>query len=414
MIVGGGAAGVGAARSLESSGHTVRLLEASSRLGGRAWTQELRGFDLDLGAGWLHSADRNAWVRIAESLGTPIDRTPPAWGIQFRDLGFTAAEQAAARRTYTDWVRRLVEVATEGDRAADALTPGSEWNDYVRTIAGFISGGDLERLSAADYLAYEENSTEANWRVRDGYGALVARSFPVGVSLSLATPVDALQLGADRVVVITPAGTLRARAVILTVSTAVLANGSIRLPEALAPWRDAAQRLPLGQTEKLFLEILGEGPFAPDTQVLGDPRGAPTGSYYLRPFGLPVIECFLSAAGTTVLQQGTPAGFAFAIDQLCGLFGSEVRRLLKPLGASGWGNTARIGGAYSYALPGQADARRTLSGSLDGRVFFAGEATSVNDFSTVHGAYDSGVRAAREASAALIRGGTKSSARALS
>jgi monoamine oxidase len=410
VIVGGGAAGAGAARALSGSGHSVRLLEASATLGGRAWTQVLRGFSLDLGAGWLHSADRSACVGIAQALGMEIDRTPAAWGVQFRDLGFTAPEQSAARRAYGDWVRALAEVAGARDRAADALPPVGEWNPYVRTIAGFISGAELERLSATDYLVYDEHSTDANWRVREGYGSLVARSFPADVALSLATPVRTLELGSDRVGVITAAGTLRARAVILTVSTTVLANGPIELPAAMAPWREAAQRLPLGHTEKLFLEITGEGPFAPDTQVLGDPRAPRTGSYYLRPFGLPVIECFLSAAGATVLEQGSPAGFAFAIDQLCGLFGEGVRRLLRPLAASDWRGTVHIGGAYSYALPGQASARRELARPFAGRVFFAGEATSIGDFSTVHGAHDSGVRAAQEALSALS--GTKSTANA--
>jgi monoamine oxidase len=61
----------------------------------------------------------------------------------------------------------------------------------------------------------------------------------------------------------------------------------------------------------------------------------------------------------------------------------------------------RVGGGYSYALPGHVGARTTLAQSFDARVFFAGEATSRSDFSTAHGAHDSGVRAAEEVIAAL-------------
>jgi monoamine oxidase len=61
----------------------------------------------------------------------------------------------------------------------------------------------------------------------------------------------------------------------------------------------------------------------------------------------------------------------------------------------------RIGGAYSYALPGRADVRQRLAQPFDGRVFFAGEATMRGDYSTAHGAHDSGMRAATEAIAAL-------------
>ena len=63
-----------------------------------------------------------------------------------------------------------------------------------------------------------------------------------------------------------------------------------------------------------------------------------------------------------------------------------------------------IGGAYGHALPGQADARTQLARPFAGRLFFAGEATYRTDFSTAHGAYESGVRAAEEAIGALAVG----------
>jgi monoamine oxidase len=94
-------------------------------------------------------------------------------------------------------------------------------------------------------------------------------------------------------------------------------------------------------------------------------------------------------------------GFAHAVDQMVALFGSEVRRHLRPLIASNWSRTSHIGGAYSHALPGHSAARQDLAQPFDGRVFFAGEATSATDFSTAHGAHDSGVRAADEVVAAL-------------
>ena len=43
-------------------------------------------------------------------------------------------------------------------------------------------------------------------------------------------------------------------------------------------------------------------------------------------------------------------------------------------------------GAYSAALPGQTDQRPRLAKPLDGRLFFAGEATSPEFHSTAHGA----------------------------
>jgi monoamine oxidase len=403
VIVGGGAAGVGAARHLAQSGLSTRLLEAGARIGGRAWTQEIRGLDLDLGCGWLHSADRNAWAEIARTSNIPLDQTKAAWGVQFHDLGFTPAEQAEAWRAFEAWTRRLSTSPPAGDCAAVALEPGGPWNAHIRAIVSYISGAKLERLSAADYVAYDEASTEANWRTRTGYGALIAHSFPREVALSLATPVDAIALAPQGVTVTTPTGTIRARAVIVTVSTTVLGGDAIKLPAGLDAWREAARQLPLGLNEKLFLEITGESPFEPETHVTGNPRDARTASYYIRPFGRPIIECFLGGERAEVLcEQGLAAGFAYTLEQLAALFGADVRRVLRPLAASHWAGSQRVGGAYSYALPGQVGARKILARSFERRIFFAGEATSPDNFSTAHGAHDSGVRAANEAMVALL------------
>jgi monoamine oxidase len=115
-----------------------------------------------------------------------------------------------------------------------------------------------------------------------------------------------------------------------------------------------------------------------------------------------VIECFFGGEGARFVEEsGQAAGFDFALGQLRALFGSNVRRSLHALTGSSWSRDGRIGGAYSYALPGHAAARTALARPFEDRLFFAGEATSTGDFSTAHGAHGSGVRAAEEAIAAL-------------
>ncbi|MEO8061234.1 MAG: NAD(P)/FAD-dependent oxidoreductase [Pseudomonadota bacterium] len=397
VIVGAGVAGIGAARRLAQTRLSTLVLEAGPRCGGRAWTRQIAGLNLDLGCGWFHSAERNPWVALAESLGLGVDRSVAKWGVQYRDLGFSKESQAAAREAFGAWMQELERSPPPSDCAADALPEGGEWTNYIRIIGGFISGASLERLSVADYLAYDEASSKNNWRTPAGFGAVVAQSFPAAVALRLGTPVESVSLDESGVTLATQAGAVHARAVILTVSTAVLAGEHLKLPAELAPWRAAAARLPLGRNEKLFFEIVGDSPFAPESQVLGNPRDARSGSYYIRPLGSHVIEGFFGAEGARMVEEsGSEAAFDFAIEQLCALFGSDIRAALRPLAASNWTQMNYIGGAYSYALPGHAAARKTLAMPFDSRVFFAGEATSARDFSTAHGAYESGVRAADE------------------
>jgi monoamine oxidase len=402
VIIGAGAAGVAAARRLATSELSSVVLEATARVGGRAWTYDVAGMRLDLGCGWLHSADRNPWTRIADATGFAIDRGGPGLRRHYHDLGFSQSEQAAARAAFAAWARKMESTPPASDCAADLLESEGEWNDYLQAISGFMNGVGLEQLSVADYLAYDSASTGTNWRAPAGYGALIAASLPHPIDLRLSTPVQSVGLDRRGVEVTTPVGSVRARAAILTISTAVLAASAIGLPPRLDAWRHAAHSLPLGRDEKLFLEIVGETSFAPETRVIGDPRDRRTGVYHIRPFGWNVIECFVGDEGARVVEEeGPAAGFAQAIDQLAALFGSSVRLGLRPLVASNWGRMTTVGGAYSHALPGQASARKDLARPFEQRLFFAGEATHPHDFSTAHGAYSSGVRAAEEVISAL-------------
>jgi monoamine oxidase len=378
------------------------VLEATARVEGRAWTCEVAGMRLDLGCGWLHSADRNPWTRIAEAAGFAVDRNAPAWGRQYQEIGFSETDQAAARRAYAAWEQRMESTPPASDCAADALEPEGEWNAYLQAISGFMNGAGLEHVSVADYTAYDSASTGCNWRTPAGYGTVIAASLPRPIDLRLSTPVQSIELDGRGVELTTPVGAVRARAAIITVSTAVLAGSIIRLPPGLDAWRHAAACLPLGRDEKVFIEILGESSFTRETRVIGNPRDRRTGVHHIHPFRWPVIERFVGDEAARIVEKTWPAtGFVHAADELADLFGSSVRRSMHPLVASNRGRMTFVGGAYSHALPGHAKARKHLALPFEQRLFFAGEATHTDDFSTAHGAYDSGLRAAEEAIAAL-------------
>ncbi|GAA0460108.1 MULTISPECIES: flavin monoamine oxidase family protein [Sphingomonas] len=399
-IIGAGAAGIGAARWLHGRGLNVLVLEASDRIGGRAWTLGVQGMPLDMGCGWLHSADRNPWVTIAKDAGFAIDRSETAWGKQLRDLGFPPEQREAADRAFEAWDARLRSDPPPSDRAADALPPEGEWNAYVEALSGYINGTGLADLSVADYLAYDDAATDDNWRVRDGYGTLVAAQLPP-VTVALGTPVRRIRDEGGHLVLESPRGAVRARTAIVTVATPVLARGGIALPARYDARCHAAAQLPLGLANKLFLRLEEPEAVPPDSHLLGNPHASETGSYYLRPFGRPVVECFFGGSGAAALEVAGPDTTAtFAREELGALLGTEFARGLRLIAASAWGQADGFGGSYSHALPGHADARAVLA-SPDDRLFFAGEACSASDFSTAHGALATGEAAAEAALAAL-------------
>src|SRR5947207_13276848 len=121
------------------------------------------------------------------------------------------------------------------------------------------------------------------------------------------------------------------------------------------------------------------------------------GTYHIRPFGQPCIDGFFGGRFAQSLEDAGPGAIAaHSIDEITGFLGNDFRSKLKPLAESHWAQDPFARGSYSHALPGHAGQRAVLAAPVDGRLFFAGEATSQNFFSTAHGARDSGERAATE------------------
>jgi monoamine oxidase len=392
-IVGGGAAGIAAARHLTDRHRSVLLIEALPRLGGRAHTATFDGLTLDLGCGWLHSAKRNPLAALARTQGQLLDRSPSAWHRQLRNLHFPPEAQREAWHAFQNLSERLRRDPPPSDCAGDAIARDDRWRPFLDGVSSFINGAELDQLSVRDYLAYEDASTDDNWRLPEGYGAFIAAQ-GAALPMALDTQVKSVTLGTD-IILTTNRGSIHARSAIVAVSTAVLARGDIRFTPAIDAHLQAASRLPLGLADKVYLSLADPQAVPPESHLLGRIDSAATGSYYIRPFGLPVIECFLGGACARGLEKlGPDAAFVFVIDELKGLLGAEFARGLAPIAATRWRHEPTIGGSYSHALPGHADARRILATPVSERLCFAGEACSRADFSTAHGAWESGLAAA--------------------
>jgi monoamine oxidase len=163
---------------------------------------------------------------------------------------------------------------------------------------------------------------------------------------------------------------------------------------------DAARGLPLGLADKVMLALDEPDALPKDGNLRGATMRTAMGSFHLRPFGQPCIEGYFGGSFAHALENsGEGALAAEAINEIAALLGNDYRRKLRPLAESHWAHDPFARGSYSHALPGHAGDRAVLAAPVDGRLFFAGEATSPNFFSTAHGARDSGERAAGEVKA---------------
>ena len=183
----------------------------------------------------------------------------------------------------------------------------------------------------------------------------------------------------------------------------MLAAGVIRFVPALpAQFIEAWTSVPLGVANKIFFRMEpGALPFAGTSHFLGGDTTR-VASYQTRPSGQDVLLAFVGGALALELEQRGELE-SFARDELARIFGSTFLRRIVHSVSTGWATDPWSRGAYSSALPGKAGLREQLSEPPQGRVFFAGEACSMEYFSTINGAWLSGVAAAAKAFAVLPR-----------
>ncbi|KAB0682540.1 flavin monoamine oxidase family protein [Aureimonas leprariae] len=402
VVVGAGAAGIGAARALEAAGISCLVLEARDRIGGRAFTAaDGRGEPIDLGCGWLHSGTRNPWVPLVEAMGFTVNRSSPPWSRRDGALDMSPAEFDAFRGAGDALDERLATIRTQdADRpVSDFLEPGNRWNPLMDAISTYYSGAEFRHVSAVDLDRYDDAGV--NWRVAEGYGRAVEH-YAEGLAVVLDCTVTAIRHGGRRLAVETPRGTVSADAAIVTLPSDLLAAERIRFDPPLPEKAEAARGLPLGLADKLYLQLDRADGFEADMRAFGRTDTARTAAYHFRPLGHSQVECYFGGELARELERGGEAAFLdFALGELTGLLGSDFARRVSPLPMHLWGADPLSLGSYSYAVPGKADMRAVLAAPVDERLFFAGEACSRSDFSTAHGALLTGREAARAAIAAL-------------
>lgn len=406
-IIGAGAAGLGAAHVVRDAKVPFIVLEARDRIGGRAHTiMASAEVTFDRGCGWLHSADQNSFVPIAEALGFAIDKASPPWDERaYDEAAFPAPLRQAFLTALEAYDARVTRAAREAARtgrdtpASDYLEPGNRWNAMIGAIGTYVNGCELDQTSLIDTEAYEDS--ELDWRIRRGYGALVA-AYGTAMPVVLDCNATLIDHGGTRIRIETSRGTMSADKVIITVPTSLIADEALRFSPALPGKVEAAAGLPLGVNNKVMLALEGHEHFPKDSGLRGISDRAGVGGFQLRPFGQSCIEGFYGGSFARALEDaGAGALGAQAIDELAALLGNDIRRSLTPLAETRWAHDPFARGAYSHALPGHAGQRAVLAAPVEDRLFFAGEATHPHFFSTAHGARDSGARAAREALSSL-------------
>lgn len=398
-IIGAGAAGIAAARKVAAAGRSYVLLEASTRIGGRARTVTAFGQPFDLGVASFSRAE-STLAEAAEDAGltlTPLvsSRRLYADGREADEASYDAFTQSLGR------IRR--DIVTAGDAGKDVTVSSvdSASGPWAATAGGLVGplscGAGLDKLSTLDLSLREPSSDDVTSPM--GVGAMLEA---LGAWLNVQTNAAVtLITNAGRYSTISlrgQRGIIRARAIVLAVPASAIASGDIRLNPMLMPrWATAYRAFSAGAIEHVAFSA-PDNPLqlGADERVLARIGSQPSAELRARINGSDLHVLTLGdTAAREIAEKGEAAALRLTRDYLSATFGSSAPTVDRVV-ASGWWSDPLIRGAMTLAPPGQAALRRQFADPV-GRIFLAGEYTTASQWGTLAGAWNSGEVAAAKA-----------------
>ncbi|HTJ64921.1 MAG TPA: FAD-dependent oxidoreductase [Alphaproteobacteria bacterium] len=422
IVVGAGPAGVSAARTIQSYGRSVLILEAMDRVGGRTLTDTTTfPVAIDEGAAFFGTvvSGNNVLYNIAKSFGL---RTISANDVA---VGFLNGNQPNFFATYGTVLAALL---AQGELIADGVIPdmavatalaGLQKFPYFEAVQKLLlvqDAADPRTGSVLDYFNFASHSpapfvypADDTFYFPYGIGRLIER-LSAGLPYVLNAPVQSINYSGNPVAIaVKGKGTYKARKVIVTASTGVLASKMISFAPGLpTPYLNAIKALPMGGAYKAVFSFK-TNIFAGKMGVVGNRMTSlvdlveyPGLSAFVNFFGSPVVVFIADADFADQLETKSDAETAtFFLNILEKYFPGAKAQWTKKMLATKWRTNIYTRGACSYATAGNVGARTQLAQPVQKKLWFAGEATNLSAHSQAHGAWLCGQAAAYGALAAL-------------
>ena len=405
VVIGAGIAGLTAAKKLQEAGFKVRVLEAQDKVGGRLRTNRSLGLPFDEGASWIHGIDGNPITALAQEAGMTTFQTLDD-SMKSYDIGGIIRKTSTYDSAEDDFYNILGSMMKKGsntqsfEQVFNQLYPGKTndrlWKFFLSTYLTFDTG-DLDKLSSTLYYEGEEYGGVEKIAT-NGYDT-VATYLAKNLSISLNQRVSAIDYSGATINITHNNTVTPADFVIVTVPLGVLKNNKIVFtPNLPSAKQTAIQKIGMNCVNKFLLTW--ETAFWDDVQYISyTPEMRDKFNYFVN------LNKFLPSANA--LMTFAYADYGRATETMTDAqVTSEIMAHLRDMYGTSipapahllrtrWSTNENSFGAYSYTAVGTEMRHfEDLAEEIDNKLFFGGEHTEVDYFSTVHGAYLSGIREA--------------------
>jgi monoamine oxidase len=413
-VIGAGAAGISAARELVARGQDVTVYEARDRVGGRAWSDtSLAPHPVELGAEFVHGERVATWDWLRE-FGAETTGAAHAYRMWFH-FGGKLLDHAATRAELgcepMFAMQRLSQLWREQGRGEGSLADSLELWPLVSTRPLTSEGRALLANYIAEYVASDfdqvgipspapegvEPERLINFRILGGYTSLMTRA-AAGLEIKLNTVVSRVRWDAAAAEITANGRAARFDAAVVCLPLGVLAHGDVEFdPPLPAPKLEAVRRVNAGHISKIVLVC--DRVYWPDDLCFLWTTG--TSQVWWRPGQgqpneAPILTAFFGGSAAAALEAASEAeAIEVATRELGDALGCSLAGHVVGGRYIAWGAEPFTKMGYSSLPPGGEGLREALA-APEPPLFFAGEATNALNPATVHGAIESGRRAAAE------------------